>query len=226
MSRLTCACTRRHSTNHEAPLVMRETLGGQPKILTVQTMKRFTGVTGFAVLVVYGLTSVLRGAEQIKHYDIKGGSAAELRESLNRQRPVGPDGMPHDAVTVWNIQWRYRTAPSGSGCAVTSLQVALEIVTTLPRWTNEADAPSSLVARWREYYKALLTHEDGHKAIGIETAAAIRNAGTNVPSNSGCADMGRAIDRVANDLLKQGREKERQDDKVTAHGRTQGARFP
>jgi hypothetical protein len=49
-------------------------LGGQPKILTVQTMKRFTGVIGFAVfLVVYGLTSVLRGAEQIKHYDLKGG---------------------------------------------------------------------------------------------------------------------------------------------------------
>jgi predicted secreted Zn-dependent protease len=38
--------------------------------------------------------------------------------------------------------------------------------------------------------------------------------------------LARAIDRVANDVLKQYREKERQYDKETQHGRTQGARFP
>jgi predicted secreted Zn-dependent protease len=195
-------------------------------LLTGETMKRFSG-TAFAVwLVVSGLTGVLRGAEQTKYYDIAGDSPTELRESLNQQRPVGPDGMSHDAVTLWYTRWQYRTTTSGRGCAVASFEVSLEIVTTLPKWTNEAAAPSSLVARWRGYYEALVRHEDGHKAIAKETAAAIRNAGTNTPSNSSCAELARAIDRVANDVLKQYREKERQYDKETQHGRTQGARFP
>jgi predicted secreted Zn-dependent protease len=190
-------------------------------------MKRSTGVTCLAVwLVVYGLTCVVRGAEQIKYYDIAGDSTTELRESLNRQRPVGPDGVRHDAVTLWYARWQYRTATSGRGCAVASFEVSLDIVTTLPRWTNEATAPSSLIARWRNYNAALLLHEDGHKAIAKETADAIRAAGTNVQSSSSCAELAGAIDKVANDVLKQYREKQRQYDKDTQHGRTQGARFP
>ena len=190
-------------------------------------MKRSTGVTCLAVcLVVYGLTRVVRGAERTKYYDVAGQSATELRESLNRHRSVDPDGMPHDAVTLWYARWQYRTATSGRGCAVASFEVSLEIVTTLPRWTNEAAAPSSLVARWRSYYEALLRHEDGHKAIAKETAAAIRTAGTNVQSSSSCAELAGAIDKVANDVLKEYREKQRQYDKETQHGRTQGARFP
>jgi predicted secreted Zn-dependent protease len=210
-----------------APRLKRATGRRHTTLLTGPTMKRFTGVTAFTVwLLASGLTCALRGADEIKYYDVAGNSATELRESLNRQRPVGPDGMPHDAVTLWYTRWQYRTTTSGSGCAVASFEVSLEIVTTLPRWTNEAAAGSSLVARWRGYYEALVRHEDGHKAIAKETAAAIRHAGTNMPSNSSCAELARAVDRVANDVLKQNREKERQYDKETQHGRTQGARFP
>jgi hypothetical protein len=49
-----------------------------------------TGITVW--LVVYGLISVLRGEEQLKYYDITGGSATELRESLDRQRQSAPTG--------------------------------------------------------------------------------------------------------------------------------------
>jgi predicted secreted Zn-dependent protease len=80
-------------------------------------------------------------------------------------------------------------------CKSKACETSLEIVTTSPRWTNEADASPSLVLRWRAYYQTLLTHEDGHKAIAIEVTAAIRNARTNAQSPSNCADMARAIDK-------------------------------
>jgi predicted secreted Zn-dependent protease len=193
----------------------------------VQNMKRLTGLTGITVwLVVYGLSCMLRGEEQLKYYDITGSSATQLRESLDRQRPVGPDGMPHDAVTLWNIRWQYRTPTSADTCAVISFETSLEVVTILPRWTNEKDAESSLVARWRDYYAKLLDHENGHKAIATATAAALRDAGTKAPSHSSCVELARSIDSVGTAILEESRQKQRQYDTETEHGRTQGARFP
>src|SRR5262245_18068857 len=110
-------------------------------------------------MVVAGFACVLGAGEKTKYYDVKGATTAELRESLNRERPVGPDRQPHDATTVWNIRWRYTTGRSGSACGVASFDVSLDVVTTVPKWVNEADAPSALVERWRTYYAALLAHE-------------------------------------------------------------------
>jgi predicted secreted Zn-dependent protease len=173
------------------------------------------------------LAGVLDAAERTQTYDIAGDSATELRESLNRRRPVASDGLPHDAITVWNIRWRYTTAPSPGGCAVTSFDVSLDVVTTMPRWVDEADASSSsLVERWRTYRAALLVHEDGHKRIATEAAVAIRKVRDTAAPQPSCADVSRLIAGAASRLLDEYREKERRYDVETDHGRTQGARFP
>ena len=190
-------------------------------------MKRVTRLTGFTMwIALVGFTWVVSGAEQTKSYEITGGSVTQLRESLNRQRPVGPDGLPHDAITVWDIRWRYATGQSPLGCSVTTFEVFLEIVLTVPKWVNEADAPAALVERWRSYYAALLVHEDGHKGVAATAAAAIRQAGGSVSPQSSCAEAARVVDRVATGVLDEYRQKERQYDVETDHGRTQGARFP
>jgi predicted secreted Zn-dependent protease len=177
-------------------------------------------------MVLAATMAVLDGAERTQTYEIAGVSVTELRESLNRKRPVGPDGLPHDAITVWNARWRYTTDRSPVGCTVTSFDVSLEIVTTFPRWVNEVDAPSSLVERWRNYYAALLVHEDGHKAIATAAAAAIRSVRAAAVPQPSCAELARLIDSGARRALDEYREKERRYDAETDHGRTQGARFP
>jgi len=190
-------------------------------------MKRVAGVTGLIVwTVLSAFTWTLRGAEQTKYYEISGSSVTQLRESLNQKRPVSRDGTPHDANTAWDIRWRYTTRELPSMCAVKSFDVSVEIAMTVPKWVNEADAPSSLVERWRNYYAALLVHEDGHKAIASAAAAAIRRLGATVSPQPSCAEVARVIDRAATSVLDDYRQKERQYDAETDHGRTQGARFP
>ena len=177
-------------------------------------------------LLVSALTSVVQATDRTEHYEVTGLSARELRDSMNRRRPRGLDGRRHDAFTSWEIRWRYRTARSRSGCAIESFRVSLDIETTVPEWINEADAPSSLVTRWREFHTALLVHGDGHKTIALTAAAAIRDTGTTVPSQPNCAEARRAAERAASDLLGQYLQMEREYDAETAHGLTQGARFP
>jgi predicted secreted Zn-dependent protease len=164
--------------------------------------------------------------ERTHYYAISGASPRELREAMNRKRPVDKNGKPHDAITSWFVRWRYATAGSSAGCAVKSFNVFLDITMTLPHWTNEADAAPQLVQRWRGYYAALLTHEEGHKAIASGAEAAIREAGAKLPAQPGCSELAKAIESVTGEILERYRQREQEYDRETDHGRTQGARFP
>ena len=191
-------------------------------------MKRIIGVQAMLTALLMLCTSPrgAQGAERTAHYEIAGTSAAELRESMNQRRPVGADGRRHDGLTSWKVRWRFHTASSESGCAVTAFEVSLDVVTTLPKWTNEAEGHSSLVRRWHGFYTALQAHEDGHKAIATAAAGAIRDAGLQALRRPTCEEVARAVNHVAQRILDQYLQKNRRYNAETDHGRTQGARFP
>ena len=125
--------------------------------------------------------AVQEHTERFNYYKITGSSARELRDAMNAKRPIGKDGRPHDAVTSWFVRWRYTTTDASPGCAVRTFNVSLDLATTLPQWTNESDAVPELLQQWRMYYSALVKHEEGHKAIGTNAAAAIRDTGLTLP---------------------------------------------
>jgi predicted secreted Zn-dependent protease len=109
---------------------------------------------------------------------------------------------------------------SSAGCAVKSFNVFLDISMTFPQWTNDSAAAPQLVQHWRTYYSALVKHEEGHKAIASGAAADIREAGSKIPSQLGCNELAKAIEKITGEI------REREYDRDTDHGRTQGARFP
>ena len=164
--------------------------------------------------------------ERLTYYKITGSSARELRDAMNAKRPVGKDGRPHDAVTSWFVRWTYTTTGGSPGCAVKAFNVSLDLAMTLPQWTNESDATPQLLEHWRTYYAALVKHEEGHKAIGTSAAADIRDAGSRLSSEPSCSELAKAVEKMTGEMLERYRQREREYDRDTDHGRTQGARFP
>ena len=73
---------------------------------------------------------------------------------------------------------------------------------------------------------ALVKHEDGHKAIGTNAADYIRDAGFKLPPEPLCSELARSVDKMTSEILERYRQREREYDRDTDHGRTQGARFP
>ena len=165
-------------------------------------------------------------AERFTYYKITGSSARALRDAMNAKRPTGKDGLPHDAITSWFVRWRYTTTGGSPGCAVKAFSVSLDLAMTLPQWTNESEATTQLLEHWRTYYAALLKHEEGHKEIGNRAAADIREAGSRLPSEQSCSELAKAVEKMTNEMLERYRQREREYDRATDHGRTQGARFP
>ncbi|TLY50539.1 MAG: DUF922 domain-containing protein [Gemmatimonadetes bacterium] len=164
----------------------------------------------------------ITGREQ--YYDIDGSSAGALREGINRLGPKDASGTSLDALTVWDLQWTYKPvpgAPGDSSCALSDLKVTLNLSVTLPRWTPPATAPASLRQTWRTYLEHVKTHEAGHRAIAERNAGDLYRAlsGLRAPT---CAALDALASRTGEDIVADGRARNRAYDVQTKHGQTQG----
>jgi len=164
----------------------------------------------------------ITGREQ--YYDIDGTSAGALREGIRRLGPKDASGTSLDAVTVWDLQWTYKAVPvsaADSSCALQDLKVTLNVTVTLPRWTPPASVSASLRESWRTYLQHVRVHEAGHRAIAERNAADLYRAllGLRAPT---CAQLDSQASRTGEDIVADGRSRNRAYDVETKHGQTQG----
>jgi predicted secreted Zn-dependent protease len=169
------------------------------------------------------------GAESddvFKYYDIKAGTAAEIRAEISKLGPSS-NGVRHQAETKTSITWRplVGSAPGGK-CIVTGINLTMTIEIVFPRWVNEVGAPQSLSDSWRNFLRGLLMHEHGHKQISIENAEELRKLVKGATPQANCDAAGAAFNAAAK-VVNEAAEKKQDDyDKATDHGRLQGVRLP
>jgi predicted secreted Zn-dependent protease len=157
-------------------------------------------------------------------YDIDGTSAGALREGIRRLGPKDASGTSLDALTVWDLQWTYkavRVSSVDSTCALQDLKVTLNVTVTLPRWTPPPNAPASLRETWRTYLRHVQVHEAGHRAIAERNARDLYKSlsGLRAPT---CPQLDAQASRTGEDIVADGRSKNRAYDVETKHGQTQG----
>jgi predicted secreted Zn-dependent protease len=162
---------------------------------------------------------------QTEHYEIRGTSAAQLRTEMNARGPTGADGRRYDGDTRWYVRWRYTYRGSGA-CAIDRVYTTVTVTTTLPRWADDARADAALQTQWRRYATALAAHEDGHARNGLGAARDIDAALARLPPEPNCNAMDARANTVANGILRQYNQRDLDYDRETAHGSTQGVRFP
>src|SRR5262249_35099602 len=95
--------------------------------------------------------------------------------------------------------------------------VTMNIEIDFPLWTAADHASAQLVTSWRRYAEALALHESGHVRLATESLQTIRVA----IQSATCA----TADEAAKAALAQLKERSVEYDRVTDHGRTQGAQF-
>lgn len=164
----------------------------------------------------------ITGREQF--YDIDGTSAGALREGIHRLGPRDASGTSLDALTVWDLQWTYKAVPVSSvdsSCALQDLKVTLNVTVTLPRWTPPAGAPASLRESWRTYLEHVKVHEAGHRAIAERNARDLYRALSAVRGPT-CPQLDALASRTGEDIVADGRARNRAYDVETKHGQTQG----
>ena len=155
-----------------------------------------------------------------QYYDIDGSSTGALRDQIRRLGPKD-GGESRDALTVWNLEWKYRATPSGDGCALNDVRVTLDVAITLPRWKPPQGAAPEVVAAWRKYLERVRLHEAGHRAIAERNARDLTAALAAVRTPS-CREADDSASRLAEQIVADGRARNRAYDVDTKHGQTQG----
>lgn len=150
-------------------------------------------------------------------YDIDGSSAGALRESIHRLGPAGGD----DALTVWELESSYRAASDGADCGLKDVKVTLTVTTTLPRWTPPNDATATLRQTWRTYLQHVRQHEAGHRTIAERNARELVRVLQALRAPT-CSELETLASRRVEEVVADGRARNRQYDVDTKHGQTQG----
>src|SRR2546427_10975118 len=160
-------------------------------------------------------------AAREQYYDIDGSSAGALRNQINRLGPKDESGESKDALTVWSVESAYAAAQRGDSCVLRDVKVTLDVSVTLPRWKPPATATPELLKTWQAYLKAVRLHEAGHRTIAERNAREVMAALTPLRGTN-CDKLSGEATRLAEQIVADGRARDRSYDLPTKHGQTQG----
>jgi len=165
-------------------------------------------------------------SDSIEYRDIVGNNADPLAAALKQVGATSPGGDRFAASTRWQLRWNFRVEQHpGKSCELASAKTELDIHMTLPRWMPPKNASPVLVKRWNTFADALRKHEDGHRDIAIEAARVVTDRAAAALPEKDCATLKKRLGRVADDTLREYKDKESSYDVTTMHGQTQGATF-
>ncbi len=185
----------------------------------MQSRLNLVAVLSSALIFISASTthSEVRETRENKHYTVSGASPADVRASMNKVRPKG-----FDAYTSWNIRWNYTYRQANGRCAIASVTTRLAIAYTMPRVETQN---ANLQKGFDAYLQKLRVHEDGHANIGQSVARKIDDgiAGLTAPA---CETLDQRANALGEKLVKEGAAADIDYDRVTDHGKTQGARWP
>ncbi|MGE0626443.1 MAG: DUF922 domain-containing protein [Hyphomicrobiaceae bacterium] len=175
-------------------------------------------------------TSNVELIETVRYYDFFGSQRAEADRSLRRRLLVSHDFAGRvkrfAGQADWNIEWRTCLEPFGAGCRVSGLVATVRVGYTLPRWADRASASDQIGSRWDSYATNLLAHERGHGRIALETAHLIQEGVVGLQDAQNCDAVSTEATNVVNEAMRRGEVMQNEYDRVTGHGRRQGAVFP
>lgn len=165
--------------------------------------------------------------DTVEYRDIIGSSQGALADALKQVSSTNKSGDRFAASTRWQLRWNFRVEQHpGAACELASAKTELDVNMTLPRWMPPQNASPVLVKRWNTFADALRKHEDGHREIAIEAARVVVDRVGNAPPERNCATLKKKLGRIADNTLREYKDKESSYDVTTMHGQTQGATFP
>ncbi len=151
----------------------------------------------------------------IVYYDISGSTIGDLYRQSRFKGPSDDNGNWVWATIPWHFSWSWK---SDENCMNNHAEVHKDVKVIFPRLIGSIDTPPELNAEWNRFVKALAEHAYGHVKIFRE------NAGPVGPENWGDdCDSGYAADTTASIILDDLYRLNREYDKDTDYGVTQGA---
>lgn len=137
----------------------------------------------------------------LKYFPIYGTTPRELHVSMYANGPFNEIVKQHVAAECgWRIRWKFDYIRERGQCRIGKFKITLSTEITFPKWQNPEAADESVRRAWARVAKTIRTHEDGHKANGIEAANVLARRLHALPAFDTCellyAEISRAGKRI------------------------------
>jgi predicted secreted Zn-dependent protease len=161
-----------------------------------------------------------------QHYEVNGASLDQLRVTVFSRGPYDKRrGRRFAGWTDWAIQWWFEYRVGEDGCRIERVAAQTRVTYTLPRWSDERDAPVELREAWQRFLDALIVHEHGHGEIAGRLGRRVETALMELPAEPTCAALEQTANALGSRIVETDQEQEAYD-RRTGHGGAQGAVFP
>jgi len=160
----------------------------------------------------------------VTHYSIQPTSLHDLPAALDRATPITVNAKVFHGYTRWSVDWYFWYKKFNGQCYIERTEVKVNSALTMPQLRPEAVYSEQIKNVFNQYYDALLTHEHGHVMMAIHAANGIEASLMATPAQLNCKTTGEVANQRANSVLTEFIAQEKHYDKLTEHGKTQGAR--
>ncbi len=144
-----------------------------------------------------------------------------LRQALQDATPILVEGRRFHGYTHWNVHWNFWWHSDDAGrCRITRVSTRLRTRIQMPELRTGSAAQQTQFAR---YARALHQHEQGHVQFGRAAAQAIDQGIAALPEAPDCPSLERQANALGQRLLAGQVAQEKEYDRTTRHGATQGA---
>jgi predicted secreted Zn-dependent protease len=125
----------------------------------------------------------------------------------------------------WRVRWNGRPVERDGACRLEDVKVLVTVDITLPEWPGARLGARDLRLRWEDFLASLRVHEYGHRDRAFLASAEVHGTLLGVRAES-CLTIAQLADARALAVVRRHEELDRAYDRISLHGRTQGAVWP
>lgn len=179
-------------------------------------------VLGFCMFSSLSYSDVIL-REHFEHYIIAPERVEQIKLELRTHSPVSRKNKVFHGGTEWTLVPDFRWKQIGNLCKIQDVRVKLDGIYTLPKLKNDLPVGSEIKKRFEQYYQALLEHEKGHQDLWLSAGQEIETLLTSFEPFYSCQELAKQAKIRVGKVIHTYQQHNRDYDKQTGHGRTQGA---
>lgn len=160
---------------------------------------------------------------RVAYYSVTGQTISEIQKSIAESTPSKEGTYYYAGVTIWDLNSSYDLVDTAKGCAVKNSEVRLNTTIHLPQLAETRLVSASVRAEWTRFSNALKTHEMLHAKNAYRAAMTLLSKISRVDTAVPCLRARTIIQEGTDALINNISDFDRQLDRQTQHGKTQGA---
>jgi predicted secreted Zn-dependent protease len=157
------------------------------------------------------------------YYDVQAYNYDELREKALELSPIRHDDKVFLGNTDTNFDYSTTIQKIDGLWHFKEILTSVDIVITLPKWTDYRRAHWEDQKRWDRFYTALTAHENKHKDIAVAATKNLSKALAAIKPTRERSELFQKADNIWLKFLNEHDLLQKQFDKQTDHGRKKGA---